>query len=57
MLIAMAGPLLFVFMFVFQREYASKLLSLPLGNALLTAAVVLELVGLIWISRLIRTEY
>ncbi len=57
MLIAMAGPLLFVFMFVFQREYASKLLSLPLGNVLLIAAVVLELIGLMWISRLIRTEY
>jgi tight adherence protein B len=57
MLIAMAGPLLFAFMFVFQREYASKLLSLPLGNVLLIIAVVLELVGLVWISRLIRAEY
>lgn len=57
LLIAMAGPLLFVFMFVFQREYASKLLSLPLGNILLIIAVVLELIGLIWISRLIQTEY
>jgi tight adherence protein B len=57
MLIAMAGPLLFAFMFVFQREYASKLLSLPLGNVLLIVAVVLELIGLVWISRLIRAEY
>jgi tight adherence protein B len=57
MLIAMAGPLLFVFMFAFQREYATKLLTLPLGNVLLIIAVVLELIGLVWISRMIRIEY
>jgi Flp pilus assembly protein TadB len=53
----MAGPLLFLFMFAFQREYASKLLTLPLGNLLLGAAVILEIVGIFWLSRLLRREY
>lgn len=57
MLIATVGPLLFLYMFTFQRDYASKLLELPLGNILLVIAVVLEVMGLVWISRLIRTEY
>jgi tight adherence protein B len=56
-LIAMAGPLLFLFMFAFQREYASKLLTLPLGNMLLGGAVVLEIIGVFWLSRLLRREY
>lgn len=57
MLIATVGPLLFLYMFMFQRDYVSKLLDLPLGNMLLVIAVILEIVGLMWISRLIRTEY
>jgi tight adherence protein B len=56
-MIAMAGPLLFLFMFTFQREYAGKLLTLPLGNLLLGLAVILELIGIVWMMRLMRTEY
>jgi len=57
MMIAMAGPLLFLFMFTFQREYAGKLLTLPLGNLLLGLAVLLELIGILWVSHLVRSEY
>lgn len=57
MMIATVGPLLFLYMFTFQRDYAGKLLDLPLGNMMLVIAVILEVVGLVWISRLIRTEY
>lgn len=57
MIIAMTGPFLFLFMFTFQREYAGKLLTLPLGNLLLGLAVVLEIIGLVWITRLLRPEY
>lgn len=57
MMIATVGPLLFLYMFTFQREYAGKLVDLPLGNIMLVIAVILEVVGLVWISRLIRTEY
>ena len=57
MMIATVGPLLFLYMFTFQRDYAGKLLDLPLGNMMLVIAVILEVIGLVWISRLIRTEY
>lgn len=57
MLIATVGPLLFLYLFTFERDYVGKLLDLPLGNLMLVFAVVLEIVGLVWISRLIRAEY
>ena len=56
-MIATVGPLLFLYLFTFQQNYAGKLLDMPLGNLMLAVAVVLEVVGLVWISRLIRTEY
>lgn len=55
-LIATAGPLLFAYMFFFQYEYASRLVTLPLGQTLLTVAVVLELIGLLWVYRLLQAE-
>jgi len=57
MLIATVGPLLFLYLFTFERDYVGKLLDLPLGNLMLAFAVILEIVGLVWISRLIRAEY
>lgn len=54
-LISAIGPLLFLYMFLFQREYAIKLISLPLGQMLIITAVVLEVIGLVWIARLMRT--
>lgn len=57
MLIGTVGPLLFLYLFTFERDYVGKLLDLPLGNLMLACAVVLEIVGLVWISRLIRAEY
>lgn len=57
MMIGAAGPLLFAYMFIFQNEYASKLLALPLGQLLLTVAVVLEIIGLLWIVRMMKTDY
>jgi tight adherence protein B len=56
-LIAAMGPLVFLFLFTFQREYMDKLLTLPLGNILLLVAVGLEIVGVVWVIRLLRTEY
>jgi len=56
MLIASAGPLLFLFMFTFQRLYVAKMLSSPIGQGLLVLAVTLELVGLVWLWRLLKHE-
>lgn len=55
-LIASTGPLLFIYMFVFQYEYAGKLVTLPLGQSLLALAVGLEIIGLIWIFRMLKAD-
>jgi tight adherence protein B len=56
LLVASIGPLLFGYMFLFQPQYASKLVSLPIGQVLLGIAVALEIIGLAWISRLLKPE-
>jgi len=55
-MIATAGPLLFGYMFFFQYEYAGRLITLPLGQSLLVIAVVLEITGLLWIARMLKTD-
>lgn len=57
MLIAILGPLLFVYLFVFQPEYGGRLVADPLGRTLLTIAVVSEVIGLIWVARLLKSDY
>lgn len=57
MLILVTGPLLFAYMFLFQPQYGATLLDDPLGRILLSAAVVCELVGTFWVSRLVKAEY
>ncbi len=52
--VGIAGPLLFVTLFFFKREHIAPLLEMPIGNALLLAAAVLELVGLMWLVYMLR---
>lgn len=56
-LIASIGPVLFVYMFFVQPDYASGLLESPIGQSLLALAVFLELVGLLWVAKLLRNEW
>lgn len=56
-LIASIGPILFVYMFFVQPDYARGLLDNPIGQSLLTLAVFLELVGMLWVARLLRNEW
>lgn len=55
--IASLGPLLFGYMFLFQREYAEQMLNDPLGQKLLVYAVLSQVVGLLWVSRLLKSDY
>ena len=55
--IATLGPLLFGYMFIFQPEYGRKLLDDPLGRTLLTYAVISQVVGLLWVMRLLKSDY
>jgi tight adherence protein B len=56
MIIAMVGPLLFAYLFLFHPDYVQGLVVDPIGRSLLIVAVFLEIVGLLWISRLLRTD-
>ncbi len=56
-LIAAIGPLLFVYLFFAEPQYVSGLTQSPLGQSLLAAAVFLEIVGLVWIARMLRTDF
>lgn len=55
-LIAIVGPLLFAYLFFMEPQYVEGLLSDPIGQVLLMVAVFLEVVGLIWIYRMLRTD-
>ena len=56
-LIAMIGPLLFVYLFCFQPHYLQAMLDASLGRTLLLVAVLLELTGLVWTARLLKPTY
>lgn len=57
MAIAALGPILFGYMFLVQPDYGSALWEDPMGRWWLAGAVVLQLVGLFWVSRLLKTDY
>lgn len=57
MVIATLGPIIFGYMFFFQPEYGAQLLNDGWGRTMLAVAVVLQLIGLFWMSRLAKSEY
>jgi len=56
-LVAIIGPLVFLFFAVFRPEYLNTMLQSPLGQSLLIVAVLLEIVGLVWTARLLKPAY
>ncbi|MCE9607115.1 MAG: type II secretion system F family protein [Planctomycetia bacterium] len=56
-LIALAGPLVFTYMIIFQPDYMGQFFNLPGGWTLLSIAVVLQVIGLIWVTALLRNKY
>ena len=56
-LIAGAGPLLFLFLFFTQNEHIQAFFDSPLGNSMFAIGVALEVIGLIWITRLVKVNY
>lgn len=56
-LIGMIGPLLFIYMSLFQPQYLQTMMESPLGQSLLISAVVLEVIGIVWTIRLLRPVY
>ncbi|MFP6614747.1 MAG: type II secretion system F family protein [Pirellulales bacterium] len=56
-LIASIGPLLFIYLFFAEPDYVRGLTVSPLGQSMLMMAIFLEVVGLVWIVRMLRTDY
>jgi len=56
-LIAAAGPLVFTYMLIFQPDYMGQFFTIAGGWTLLGIAIVLQIVGLIWVTALLRNRY
>ena len=56
-IISMLGPFLFAYLFLVQREYGQNLWLDPIGKWMLVLAVVLQVIGLFWVSRVLKADY
>jgi tight adherence protein B len=56
-MVAIVAPGVFVYFFFFRPDYLRPMLASSLGLSILAVAVVLEIIGLIWTSRLMRPTY
>ncbi|MFN0195140.1 MAG: type II secretion system F family protein [Planctomycetaceae bacterium] len=56
-LIAIISPIVYIIMFVFQPEHVQILLDDPVGNILLAIALILEVVGVLWVVQMLRNDY
>ncbi|MFO1040397.1 MAG: type II secretion system F family protein [Planctomycetaceae bacterium] len=57
MLITALGPILFIYLFVFQNEYGRRLVEDPMGKWMLLIAVICQLTGIIWVLRLLKSDF
>jgi tight adherence protein B len=55
--IGTAGPLVVMYLVIWQRDYVGRFLESPQGTTLLGVAIALQIVGLAWILGLLRTKY
>ena len=56
LLIATISPVAYLVMFIWQPEHVRVLYEDPLGLTMLTVAVVLEIVGVLWVAALLRHD-
>jgi len=54
--IAAISPLAYVFVFIFHRQHFDAMFEDPLGRMLLLIALILEVVGLVWVFALLKKE-
>ncbi|MFO0799773.1 MAG: type II secretion system F family protein [Gemmataceae bacterium] len=54
--VALSAPAAFVLYLVFQPEMLERFVNEPVGQNMLIAAVVLEVLGLVWITLLLRRQ-
>jgi tight adherence protein B len=56
LLIATISPLAYLIMFLWQPEHIRVLYEDPLGLTMLVCAVILEIVGILWVAALLRND-
>jgi len=56
-LIGAAGPLVAIYMLVWQREYFNRFTETFPGQVLLATAIILQVIGMLWIYLLLRSDY
>lgn len=56
-MIVLLGILAFGYMLFFEPEYLNAFFAEPIGWMVLSAAVVLQLIGLVWVASLLRVDY
>ncbi len=55
--ISLVTPGVFLYFVFFRPEYSAEMLESTLGQTMLAVAALLEIVGLIWMARLLRSTY
>jgi tight adherence protein B len=55
-LIATISPLVYLAVFIWQPNHVKTLYTDPVGQMLLALAIVLEIVGVLWVMALLRQE-
>jgi tight adherence protein B len=55
--IALVTPGVFLYFLFFRPDYTAEMLGTTLGQSMLMIAALLEIVGLIWMARLLRSTY
>lgn len=56
-MIALAGPAVAAYFFIWRRDYVDVFFQSLLGNVLLATAVLLIIIGVVWVFRLTRSDY
>lgn len=54
--VALSAPVALLLYYVFQRDMFTRFVQEPVGQQMLIAAVVLEVLGLVWITLLLRRQ-
>lgn len=57
LLMTVVAPVAFVILLVVFPDHVSNLYTDPVGNIMLLTAIVLEVIGVLWVSALLRTDY
>ena len=55
--VALVTPGVFLYFVFFRPEYSAEMLESTLGQTMLLVAALLEIIGLIWMARLLRSPY